>query len=316
VKSKKAHPVSESHHIGNRRHSWLVALLLVTFIITLAISACVWLWQVEWLRPWLAGSGAALVALLGPIPGLLSPEARGKWLVLVGVAALIGVGTWYASKYEEGERDEARYDLLFSETLLKQIPADVQNELCRKEARPLQQLVLNHDYRGAMRRSAILRALSPDNGHALAFAGYAYQGLRDYGEMLTALKRYLHYADKNQGEAFSGDADACYARPSGYCGERTAWIENLLADYFFVRAQSLQGAEKIAALQQAATDIDYMLRVRKIGFDADKTVHDTVDMLQQVAAQLKTLGQSPDKCLALAAQVRDERRKAAANTGK
>jgi hypothetical protein len=97
---------------------------------------------------------------------------------------------------------------LSSENLLKQIPPDVQNELCMKEARPLQQLVLNRKYQGAVRRSAILRALRPDNGHALAFAGYAYQGLMDYGEMLTALRRYLHYADKNRAEAFNGDADA------------------------------------------------------------------------------------------------------------
>jgi hypothetical protein len=304
------HATSEAKHPKDWHRGWIlqsgIALALVV-----TISICVWLWHVEWLRPWLASFGAALVVALGPIPGLLRPEVRSKWLALVGVAVLIGIGTWYATKYEENERDDARHDALFSESLLKKVPSGAQDELCKDEAKPLQQLVLHRNYQEAVRRTTILRDLSPANGHALAFAGYGYEGLKDYGEMLTAFRRYLYYADKNKSEAFSGDAEFCYERVSGYCAERTAWIENLLAKYYFERAQREQGSQKTASLQQAITEVDYMLKARNIGFDSDSTALDTVDLLNETADQLRNLGQTPDKPLALAAQVADERRKAA-----
>ncbi len=228
----------------------------------------------------------------------------------MAVAALIGVGTWYASKYEENQRNEARYDEMFSESLLKQLSPNVKDELCKGVARPLQQLVIHRDYQGAKRGSTILRAFRPANGHALYFGGEAYRGLEDYGEMLSAFRSYLYNADKNPVEAYEGDADQCYARPSGYCAERTAWIEHLLGNYFFVRAQRLRGSAKIVALQQAVTDEGYMTRARKIGFNADLTTRDTTDLLRQTAEQLKALDQSPTKALSLLSQVEEERRKA------
>src|SRR5436853_472893 len=130
-------------------------------------------------------------------------------------------------------------------------------------------------------------ALRSANGHALYFEGEAYRGLKDYGEMLSAFRSYLFNADKDPAEAFEGDANACYDRPSGYCGERTAWIEHLLANYFFARAQRSRESEKTTALQQAVTEVGYMMKSRQIGFNADLTTRDTTDLLRETAEQLK-----------------------------
>ena len=43
-------------------------------------AACVFLWEISWLRPFLAAAGSGVAAFLGPIPGIISPEARTKWL--------------------------------------------------------------------------------------------------------------------------------------------------------------------------------------------------------------------------------------------
>ena len=304
------------HPLENENRKELHGRFAVWFgavaVLFLMASVCVWLWHIEWLRPWLASFGTALVALVGPIPGLLSPEARSKWLVLVAVAALVGVGTWYATMYEENAREDARYDASFSESLLKRVRPDASAELCRIAACPLRELLHHREYRGVERASSILRAFSPANGHALYFAGEAYLGLQDNGQMLTAFRSYLYNADKNPDEAYVGDANQCYSRPSGYCGERTAWVENLLANYFFASAQKLPGSERIAALQQTVTELGYMVRSRKIGFNAVLTVRDTEDLLRQTAEQLKALNQEPSRAELVLSQVEDERRKAAA----
>jgi hypothetical protein len=305
--AKKAHSSIVGNHAEGKRRGKLVIWLGVPAVLMLLIGVCFWLWHIEWLRPWLAGIGAALVAILGPIPGLLSPETRLKWLALVVVAALIGGGTWYISKYMEDQEQEAQYREHFSESLLNQIPPIMKNELCRGVARQLQHLVKTRDYQGAKQQSTILRALSPSNGHALYFAGEADRGLRDYGDMLSALKNYLYYADKNQAEAYEGSADDCYDRASGYCAERTAWIEHLLANYFYVRAQSQKGSEKAVTLEEVVAHELYVARRREVGFHADSTTRDTTDLLRQAAEQMKALGLGSNQALSIAAQVEDAR---------
>jgi hypothetical protein len=291
------------------RHSPYAPFGVLTLLV-LTLAICVWLWHVEWLRPWLASFGAGMVALLGPIPGLLSSEMRTKWLILIAVAALIGVGTWYASKNAEDEKGQAQYRDSFFESLLKQMRPEARDEFCKGDAKQLRQLVLDRNYRQAKRETMMLQAYCPTSGHALAFAGYAYQGLQDYGEMLTAFNSYLSYADKHPLEAYDGDQEKCDERPSGYCAERTAWIEHLMANYFFGRAQTSAGSEKIDDLRQVVAHEKYMLRPRKVGFHGDVTAHDSTDLLRQTASELQALGQEPGEALLLLAQIEEERRKA------
>ena len=312
---KKGHPSEGSgeHVKGRGRSKFVIRLGIPVFLIFL-IGVCIWLWQIEWLRPWLASFGAALVAFLGPIPGLLSPESRLKWLVLVVVAALIGGGTWYITKYMEDQMHEAQYKDAFSESLLNHVPPNIKDELCGGVARQLQHLVRTRDYQGLKSQSTILRALSPANGHALYFGGEADRGLPDYGDMLTAFKNYLYNADRNQAEAYTGSADDCYNRASGYCGERTAWVEHLLANYFFVRAQRQQGSEKSATLEEVVAHELYTLRRRELGFHADATTRDTADLLRQASEQLNALGLDSSQVSSLVAQVEEARHKAASTS--
>lgn len=61
-----------------RQFSPLSAPSLLGVLIVFLV--CVALWEIAWLRPYLAAGGAGLAAFLGPIPGIISPDSRSKWL--------------------------------------------------------------------------------------------------------------------------------------------------------------------------------------------------------------------------------------------
>jgi hypothetical protein len=317
----KVVPVVES--LRTRFHRWISSLRSIEArgrdysgfgmisILFLIVVVCIVLWHYERLQPWIASIGSAMVTILGTAPGLMNPEMQRKWLALVGVAALIGLGTLFASKYEEAQRDNARNSAEFSKSLLRRsgIAPAVGDQLCKGAAREIQQLVLGKQFGEVLRRTEVLRIVQPGNGHVLAFEGYAYRGLKDYGSMLTAFNNYEHNADKNQADALSGAQEDCYDRPSGFCAERTALVAHYLADYSYLLAQTSRGAAKIQNLQDVVTHEKDMLKTRTIGFRGDSSVPDSVSLLRDTAGQLAALGQPADEALAMAHGIEEERRK-------
>src|ERR1700752_4404235 len=91
--------------------------------------ACVALWDVDWLRPYLVAGGAGLAAFLGPIPGIISAEARNKWLASVVVAALITIGTWIAARDLDERLDQAAAHEKFVLAALRDLPPQGRSSL-------------------------------------------------------------------------------------------------------------------------------------------------------------------------------------------
>jgi hypothetical protein len=286
--------------ISRRR---LVSLCIYVGLIAV-LGLGVWLWEIDWHRSALVGIGAGLVAFLGPLPGLLTPEARERWLVLVFVSCLIGLGSWYSFERVEQEKREIEGDLAFEHRLLERVPTESKDAICLAAARPLQALLNgSHEYERIRREATELSALCPGNGHALYFFGEASRILGTEGDMLTGFKAYLFNADKHRAEADNGDADACYARPSGFCAERAAYVDHLLANYFFVRATRVNGQAKWQPLEEVVTHELSMQSRRDIGFHADETILDSVDLLRRTAAALKDAGGDPSAGQKLAEQI-------------
>lgn len=85
-----------------------------------------------------------------------------------------------------------------------------------------------------------LLAIDGDNGHGLYYNGtvrrWLYKENRFSEEYLRSNEpflRYLQIEGTLTTQDRNGNAEACYSRAHGYCGERTAWILHSLANDFY-----------------------------------------------------------------------------------
>ena len=77
-------------------------------------------------------------------------------------------------------------------------------------------------------------AIDPENGHAIYFRGEVFRLLRDDARFTECFRRYLE-VENSIGPRFPKviDGQSCYETPHGYCEQRTAWISQLLANYYY-----------------------------------------------------------------------------------
>lgn len=269
--------------------------------------ACVALWDVAWLRPYLAAGGAGLAAFLGPIPGIISPEARSKWLASIVVAAVITVGTWLATRDLEDRLDTAvdsgaAHDAFVAGVLGDLSPAGRQ-ELFRTAPHRLWLLYnekdeAKRDYKTMLDMAVALLAIERENGHALYFAGQAQWQLGNRAEMIRLFQHYVALA-REQPEAMNGDAKACYARAHGYCAERWGWVSHLLADAYLTQALGQADADRGETLSLV---LDYEMKAVTLkkwkddhhhaGFNADRKTgsRSSCSILHTVAREQMRLG--------------------------
>lgn len=274
----------------------LSALTLLGVIAIFAL--CVTLWDVGWLRPYLAAGGAGLAAFLGPIPGIVSPESRTKWLLSIFVAALITAGTWLATRDLEDRLDgmreaaldaeraataareataaareaDAAHDAFVTKVLIGLPPAgrkglfesaprklwSVYNDKRRDHKTPD-----TKDHQIVLDMALMLLEVDRENGHALYYAGEAYAKLGNFAEMIRLLQHYLASAEKYPADAATGSADDCYKRPNGYCAERVGWVSHLLADRYLNEALTLSDGERAIKLAQAFDYEEKAVRIKK-----------------------------------------------------
>jgi len=266
-----------------------------------------WLWHLHALRPYLAGFGAGLAAFLGPLPGLLSPESRGKWLISVGMAAVIGLGTWYVSDQLQREKDhvEKQRDSFSTRlTIQQEFFGEVVKGLSGKER---DDFLLAAGHRLAMLYpqpesgpisdlAAVIVNADHENGHALYFAGEEYRSLRDQTNMRGSFQRYLAAAEHNT-EAAEGDYKACYSRPSGFCGERTAYVNHLMAADYYHEALQYNGNRRVEALRTA---IKYEADAVKVSrFNRDGSLESSCELLLEARALLEGATSNADSVLHL-----------------
>jgi hypothetical protein len=94
--------------------------------------------------------------------------------------------------------------------------------------------------------SGFVLKIAPDNGHGLYFSGEmcrirsfsesTSRSARDREQMRGQFDRYLSVERTLRSDERNGTGDNCYKRPGGFCAERTAWVNHLMANDFFDQA--------------------------------------------------------------------------------
>jgi len=310
------------HRVNSWIRTYSDRFLNLWSALTIVVVACIFilcgsLWQFESLRPILATAGAGLAAFLGPIPGIISAEARSKWLVTIFVSALIAAGTWFATQDLADQVRARDADLAqmskrldthkeFTITLLGLTHGEAQDAVFVQAALLLKELQLAGQYKSVIDLAMPMLRLRPGNGAALAFVGYAYRGLGDMPEAKRRLQNYLAEA-ANVSDAQDGPQRKCYDRADGFCAERTGWIEHLVAAIALRQAQSAQSTDEQAERYEEAYEHEAKnLRLMKW---PDKAFQDfkvepeealsSCMVLQGVIDGLKSIGRSATKAIEL-----------------
>jgi hypothetical protein len=137
----------------------------------------------------------------------------------------------------------------------------------------------------------VLATLDEENGHVLYYRGEVNRVLKDRIAMRGYLWNYLQGADHHNAEAFDGDAAKCYSRTSGYCKERTAWVNHLIANDYYDEAQGLGDGKTVTSLRGALKYEKYNLGIRPSGFERIGSIESSCDLLHGIATELDRSGQ-------------------------
>jgi tetratricopeptide (TPR) repeat protein len=291
---------------GRYFNLWSVLTLAAVLIILLL---CAVLWDSVDLRPALATIGAGLAAFLGPIPSIISPELRNKWLVSIFVSALIAAGTWFATQdlaihlqqikdqtVALAERLEQHKKALV--TLLKTATPDAIASVHAEAGPLLKSLYLQHRNQEVLDLALPLLELDPNNGTSLSFVAYAYRALGNTGDTKKYLESYLALA-QNIEAAKHGPQKDCYDNPAGFCGERTGWLSHLRATIAVREATHEPAVEKKLKFLAEAFEhekrnvetIKWNRPGKDEGFDTnDEEPMSSCEVLQRVVDQLRALG--------------------------
>jgi hypothetical protein len=231
-----------------------------------------------------------------PVDGAVKPKPpdivrKIEWILrygkqhwgLVLVAVLIMSGGWLASMTSGLTFLKNTADLLVNRKIrrtvsdLRQQYRDADNQLSLVEA---------GNFSSAERDIKDILKLDPVNGHGLYFSGEVqrvsspeslftpkscvlldnlakYSGTLDVYE--NAFLRYLDIEKSLQDEESKEDfnSETCYKHTSGYCGQRTAWINHLLANDLYAKATlSTDRATKKDLLQRALKYADASKKYR------------------------------------------------------
>ena len=255
------------------------------------------------------------------------------WMISIFVAAAITAGTWLATRDLEGRLDGAREAALAAERatvaareaaasaretdaahdafitkVLIGLPPAARRALFETAPRQLWSVYNDKkkkadakDHQVVLDMAQMLLEVDRQNGHALYYAGEAYAKLGNFPEMIRMLQHYLASA-RQHSEAAAGEAHDCYARASGYCGERVAWVAHILADNALTEALKLSGPERAAKLAQAFDYEEKAVRTAKWpaehhypGFDTGGITpgYSSCKILLSVADEQRRLGIDP-----------------------
>jgi hypothetical protein len=287
---------AKAHAKQHRLKAWILNPYLVTaalFLLLVGVSSLVW--RFDMFRPYIVGIAAGLAAFLAPIPGLLTPETRGKWVIAIFISAFIGVGTWYSADTLEREKDTLQLRLESQnrsfELAVRNLSNDERDAFIKNSARRLKTMFDRHEYEAVLDLADIIAKSYPNNGHALYYRGDVYRIFHNTTEMRGSLTNYLAAAELNP-DALDGPAAICYDRASGFCRERTAWINHLLASDFYHEALGRAAPERSTALMSSFKYENRTLELRSEGFDPDLTVKAPCDNLKHIAERFAELGQN------------------------
>lgn len=122
--------------------------------------------------------------------------------------------------------------------------------------------------------------IDPKNGHAIYFQGEIYRLMNDYVHFIEYFQRYL----ETEGSIGSRlpkviDPNLCYETPHGYCEQRTAWISQLLANYYY--NEGIKAPDERIRIKSFKLALEYIHNVRihfPAGFETSSVTMSTVDL--------------------------------------
>ncbi|MFN8208962.1 MAG: hypothetical protein U0T82_16370 [Bacteroidales bacterium] len=122
--------------------------------------------------------------------------------------------------------------------------------------------------------------IDPHNGHALYFRGEVYRLLKEEELFVAYFQRYLALEDSIGTKLpLVTIARQCYETAQGYCEKRTAWISQLLANYFYGKGITEQDpARKGEYLDAAAQQLHHVRLHFPDGFKASSVTRSTQEM--------------------------------------
>jgi hypothetical protein len=286
--SPKAEPADVSREASAQTHRQKQRIFIVVLGALAVFAACAVMWHYVSLRPFAAAIAAGGAVFLAPLPALITPETRGKWYIAVGLAALAGLGTWYATDTIERERDELSSVSLTERAVLvaatKELPASERRDFVDQIGWQLKSLDRQRKFVAMRELAEELADIIPDSGHAYYYQGEAFRALGNRTDVLGAFQNYLAAADHHGTEAIQGDYLQCYHGHDGYCGERTAWINHLLANDSYRLAERGSVDAMYGALDYEHHTID----IRSIGFPPDITIASSCQILTGLRVMLES----------------------------
>lgn len=164
-----------------------------------------------------------------------------------------------------------------SETLRSQLlhAGSDKRGVIKTSARTMRQRFNLRDFDCVSGLATVLLEVDQDNGHGLYFLGEALRAKAKQdstqanifrGQMRSFFFRYLDNESNLALGDRDGNAAVCYERENGYCKERTAWINHLMANDYYQQAQDTVDKEiKMHHLQRALKFVDNDLKFG--GFD-------------------------------------------------
>jgi hypothetical protein len=131
--------------------------------------------------------------------------------------------------------------------------------------------------------------IDPKNGHAIYFQGEIYRLMTDYADFTEYFQKYLD-TEKYIGSTFPKviDTKLCYDTPHGYCEQRTAWISQLLANYYYNEGiKALDEKSKIESFKIAMENIQNVRIHFPNGFASSSVTMSTVELETNLTANLR-----------------------------
>jgi len=230
-------------------------------------------------------------------PSTKSEGPVGKIVVAVAIALLVGGSSpwWWTSLFPTPVPPPP--ECFFSEVLRSQLfrAGSDRSAVIKSSARTMRDRYGRQDFDCVSSLATVLLEDDQDNGHGLYFSGEAWRGKAkqdptrsDFsrGRMREHFFRYLaseHGLDLSERD---GDGAACYRREKGYCAERTAWINHLMALDYYQQAQDT--VDKKIKIQRLQRTFKFVENALKFG-DFDQ-IRPTLVLKREVEEALQNLG--------------------------
>ena len=143
----------------------------------------------------------------------------------------------------------------------------------KSSARTMREKFRLQDFDCVSGLAAVFLEVDQDNGHGLYFSGEAWRVKAKQDPPHADInpermrEHFFRYIATESGLALSerdGDAVACYLREKGYCAERTAWINHLMAIDFYQQEQDATNKKiKLERLRRASEFVEKDLQFKQ-----------------------------------------------------